>query len=197
MPTKSRLKSHLICKGCGAEWEYKGLVIYSKCPYCGKKVDARNRAGEKSIPAGESESLKKWKADAERLRASGQRHYILSRKRAFFKICGSASPKCVRCQCDDLRLLEINHKDPATSGGKNRTSAGNGFLKAIINGKHPVEGLELLCRPCNAIHYLEFKFGMSLPMKVVWYGSEPTGVEDLSLAEEEKLVTVQTFTRVE
>jgi hypothetical protein len=31
--------------------------------------------------------------------------------------------------------------------------------------------LELLCRPCNAIHYLESKYG-PLPLRVVWEGGQ-------------------------
>jgi hypothetical protein len=34
-------------------------------------------------------------------------------------------------------------------------------------GKRTTEDLELLCRPCNALHWLEMKYG-PLPMRVVW-----------------------------
>ena len=42
----------------------------------------------------------------------------------------------------------------------------------IASGKRKTDDLELLCKPCNAIHYLELKFG-KLPMRVIWEDSGP------------------------
>ena len=93
------------------------------------------------------------------------------RRRILFRICGSITPRCVRCGCDDERLLEINH----IYGGGNRENQkgkfSSRFYYDIANGKRPTDDLELLCKPCNAIHALELKFG-SLPMKVVWLGAQ-------------------------
>jgi len=41
------------------------------------------------------------------------------------------------------------------------------FYFDIASGKRKTDDLELLCKPCNAIHCLELKHG-PLPMKVVW-----------------------------
>lgn len=84
--------------------------------------------------------------------------------------------KCVRCGCTDIRFLEINHKN----GGGNKESIGNGsrsnrkglmgtdWYHAIITGKRKTDDLELLCRPCNHIHFLEQKYGEKIPLKVKW-----------------------------
>lgn len=41
------------------------------------------------------------------------------------------------------------------------------FYREIAKLRRAVDDLELLCRPCNAIHYLELKHG-PLPFRVVW-----------------------------
>ena len=70
--------------------------------------------------------------------------------------------ECVRCGCDDIRLLEINHKN---GGGRldNRN-----IIQRIRTKERKTDDLELLCRPCNAIHFIEKKFGEKFPLKVVW-----------------------------
>jgi hypothetical protein len=91
----------------------------------------------------------------------------LRKKRLFFAISGTINAVCSRCGCDDWRLLEVNHKN---GGGRKANEGGWGapdFKRAVIQGRRKTDDLEILCRPCNAIHYLELKFG-PLPMKVLW-----------------------------
>ena len=86
--------------------------------------------------------------------------------KAFNKI--QSKIECVRCGCNDLRLLEVNHKNG--DGRKNDYDIygnGHGLYQDIVKDRRKVEDLELLCRPCNAIHYLELKYG-KLPMKIIW-----------------------------
>lgn len=68
--------------------------------------------------------------------------------------------KCVRCGCDDFRLLEINHKN---GGGRKELKEfqkyGRSVQELIRRGWRKTCDLELLCKPCNAIHYLEMKYG--------------------------------------
>lgn len=77
--------------------------------------------------------------------------------------------QCTRCGCDDVRLLEINHKN---GGGyveqKTKIPHGAPFYSKLIRGKRKTDDLELLCRPCNAIHYLEMKYNEKFPLNVVW-----------------------------
>ena len=95
-----------------------------------------------------------------------QNYRIEFRKKILQKI--NRHLKCERCNCDDWRFLEINHKDGY--GEKDRRVFGRGasFLSKINCGQRSTDDLELLCRPCNAIHYLELKYKRPLPMQVVW-----------------------------
>ena len=97
-----------------------------------------------------------------------QRSYYLKRKTQAFKIIQLLT-QCVRCGCDDIRLLEINYKN---GGGyiKQRTEVAQGspLYHKIIKKQRKTDDLELLCRPCNAIHYLETKYAQKLPLNVVW-----------------------------
>src|SRR5689334_5265380 len=77
--------------------------------------------------------------------------------------------KCVRCGCDDLRFIEKNHKN----GGGNKESKSRGRFTLcnyeIINGIRKTDDLELLCKPCNHIHYLEKKFKINnTGLNTVW-----------------------------
>jgi len=162
--TKAPLKSNLWCRNCGASWQYLGKTVFTKCPYCDRKIDARNRAGEKTASINDSKSFKKW-CTPENKAISYKKHRESLKKRAYFKICGSVFPCCVRCGCDDVRLLEVNHKVPC---GKGNRRAGQNLLCDVVSGKLPVDNLEILCRPCNAIHWLEYKLGELLPIKVIW-----------------------------
>ena len=89
---------------------------------------------------------------------------IDTKLRAFTKI----DPRliCSNCGCNDINLLEINHMN---GGGKKELDAlKSGDLKyLIINGSRKTDDLNLLCRPCNGLDYLERKFGR-LPLRVVW-----------------------------
>jgi hypothetical protein len=75
-------------------------------------------------------------------------------------------PRCARCGCDDLRFLEANHKNGGggderyiKAPGGARLPRGYDMQNAILNGTRRVDDLEVLCRPCNAIHWLELKHG--------------------------------------
>lgn len=74
---------------------------------------------------------------------------------------------CKRCGCKDTRFLEINHKNSRNGEKRNKNETGNRFFHRIINGSRQVNDLELLCRPCNHIHFLEMKFGFT-GLKVIW-----------------------------
>ena len=73
---------------------------------------------------------------------------------------------CVRCGCNDERLLEVNHKNGGGSQ-EHKKSIYSNFIHAIAVGRRKTEDLEILCRPCNAIHYLEKKYG-KLPLRVIF-----------------------------
>jgi hypothetical protein len=77
------------------------------------------------------------------------------------------NPVCVRCGCNDIRLLEVNHKNG--DGGKERRERKNYTIYFdVLNNKRRVDDLEILCKICNAWHYLEHKFG-KLPYDVKYF----------------------------
>ena len=165
-----KIKDHLLCRKCGADWKHTKQTRLAQCPFCGAEKDARDRSEEFSKyvnAAKRKRSMIKWNADKKNRQARGRWYTALVRKRVFFKICGSISPICIRCGCDDRRLLEVNHK---AGGGNQEMMHGKrsgAFYRAIANGKRKTDDLELLCKPCNAIHALEMKYG-PLPIRVVW-----------------------------
>lgn len=86
--------------------------------------------------------------------------YSRRRYKALCMIARSDKPCCVRCGCDDERFLEINHKN---GGGNKEHKSRDNIERVIVNGNRSVEDLEILCRPCNAIHALELRYG-SVPL---------------------------------
>lgn len=66
--------------------------------------------------------------------------------------------KCVYCGCDVYEALEINH---INGGGSKEFSTGKNhkshrvFYLEILNNKR--QDLEIVCRPCNAVHWLKSK----------------------------------------
>jgi DNA-directed RNA polymerase subunit RPC12/RpoP len=164
------IRRELLCRHCGANWHYDGATTRTTCPYCGKPKDARARredAKKYAKSAERKESLIDWYAVGENRRARGRRYTILLRKRVFFRITGDIHPCCARCGCDDPRLLEINHKNGGGNKEMQHGHRSHRFYIDIANGTRSVDDLELLCKPCNAIHALELKYD-KLPMKVIW-----------------------------
>ena len=83
--------------------------------------------------------------------------------RAFLKI-GNGIIACVRCGCTDIRFLEANHKNGG--GRQERKTLGGSTIRAVASGRRKTDDLELTCKPCNAIHALELKYGY-VPLKVI------------------------------
>lgn len=155
----------LVCRQCGADWNHDNGGLKANCPFCGKEKDARDRGG---MGAGDKERLKLLQENPKRGEYA-KAHRVLQRKRVLFKVSGSIAPVCVRCGCDDTRLLEINHKNGG--GGREMKAKGVEFYRSIISGERPTDDLEILCRPCNAVHALELKHG-PLAFRVHWGASK-------------------------
>lgn len=93
------------------------------------------------------------------LKAYHKRYYHAYKAKVLEKLGG---PICVYCGCDDIRILEINH---VNGGGaiqrRNKlTKSGSGLLKDISIGVTSVDGLNVACRVCNAIHDVRKRFGI-------------------------------------
>lgn len=82
------------------------------------------------------------------------------RLRAYKKI--SHDIKCANCGCDIAGILEINH---INGGGKAEIrlkyhNIYRAFLDDIVFGIRDTRDLNLLCKVCNALHYIETVLGI-------------------------------------
>lgn len=103
----------------------------------------------------------------EEIRAKSRRQGKVKRKKVRLKILNLISNgniKCVQCGCDDIRLLEINHKNGG--GGKEiKSKTPSTFYRELYYGKRGTDDLEILCRVCNALDHIERKYG-KLPYEI-------------------------------
>ncbi|TET08473.1 MAG: hypothetical protein E3J83_03240 [Candidatus Atribacteria bacterium] len=112
------------------------------------------------------EEKAKYQAIHREWRNSQQRKRATIKKIKIFNMISDNNIACNQCGCQNIRLLEINHID----GGGGRETKRKGysyFLNDIIDGKREVDDLEILCRVCNARHYLESKYG-KLPYTIIF-----------------------------
>jgi|GEM_PF-1666878 len=82
-------------------------------------------------------------------------HYRIE---AMTRIAGYGPVVCVRCGCDDLRVLQVNHK---LGGGNREAKAVKGGLMRlyldVYQKRRGVDDLEILCQPCNHVHAVELR----------------------------------------
>ena len=71
------------------------------------------------------------------------------------KIAGNNEIKCRRCGCNVIEILEINH---INCGGNKELKCGINLATAILNGTRRTDDLEILCKVCNILHYVEKKY---------------------------------------
>lgn len=71
--------------------------------------------------------------------------------------------KCLRCGCNDIKILEINHKNGGGTKEIREEFKKNciTFHRAICLGKRTIEDLELLCKLCNIHHYIQDILGIT------------------------------------
>ena len=98
--------------------------------------------------------VQRWRMANPEKQALARKRAYSNRKRKAFDLVGGA--KCVRCGCDELDFLEFNH-----IGGNGcaewRESNGTAMMDRILTFKRATDDLEVLCRICNALDYLERK----------------------------------------
>ena len=102
---KSKIKKIIRCRKCWFVFENKDEQIRVKCPKCGEIKDARDRKEwAKRYLQQHPERLEKLK----NLNHKDKSNKNL-RKSVLFRI-GGLEPHCSYCGCDDVRLLEVNHR---------------------------------------------------------------------------------------
>lgn len=79
---------------------------------------------------------------------------------------------CNRCRCDELDYLEFNHKN---GGGakefreRAKIRKYSGMTDQLLTGKRRLDDLEVLCRVCNALEFLERKNSKHIGRyKIIW-----------------------------
>ena len=165
---KSEVKEILQCRKCGFVWKNEKKLINTICPNCKSSKDARDRSkyskksGHKNI-----KKIQKWKKEnPEKVKKSMDKWRKRLRQSVFFLVAKGNPIECVNCGCNNQNLLEINHID----GGGNKEIKLKGimqFYMEIRNLKRDTTDLEIRCRVCNSLHYLELKYG-KLPFKIIW-----------------------------
>ena len=112
------------------------------------------------------EYMKKYGSEHKENMKQYQKKYKIKIRDKVLNVISNDNPHCIRCGCDDKRFLEINHKN---GGGHQEKQVSNNklFYKDILIGRRKINDLELLCRVCNARHYLELKFG-ELPYEIFY-----------------------------
>ena len=114
--------------------------------------------------------MRNWRRkDPERTRRLRKIQYN-NRKIKALKMVGEV--KCGNCGCDELDYLEFNH---INGGGAKefreniKTRKFMGMADLLLTGKRLPEGLEVLCRVCNAIDFLSRKNNeQSKRYKIKW-----------------------------
>ena len=69
--------------------------------------------------------------------------------------------RCVECGCDEYSVLEINHRDGG--GRKDQIQRKNirSLYRDIITGRVDRSKYNVLCRVCNAVHYVRDLLGVN------------------------------------
>ena len=101
------------------------------------------------------EERRKWREQHQRVR-----------ERAMERLGGKF---CANCGCDDFSILEINH---IHGGGRKslKSTQNRQFYRAIVNDKMDLSAYNVLCRVCNALHFVQDVLGIT-GHQVVWRGS--------------------------
>jgi hypothetical protein len=67
--------------------------------------------------------------------------------------------RCAECGCDEFALLEVNH---VNGGGRaaSKTRQNRQLYRDIVKGEVEISDYNVLCRICNALHYVREILGI-------------------------------------
>ncbi len=76
---------------------------------------------------------------------------------------------CSNCRCDNVAILEINH---VHGGGRQalKDTQNRKLYRSIVNDKVDLSEYNVLCRVCNALHYVRDVLSIR-GHQVTWRGS--------------------------
>jgi len=162
-----KLKEILRCKKCLNVWKNTEVKAIQKCPSCGATISAYDdQKYETSMRIGYKTWLQLMLQYPTAFTAEEIRSCTKAWRKCILLLVGRGKLECVRCGCDRPELLEINHKN---GGGKKEfESIGRyRFYQNIRQLRRNLDDLELTCRVCNALHYLELQNG-KLPYSIIY-----------------------------
>ena len=101
--------------------------------------------------------------DPEEDRRKWREQHKKVREKAMEKLGGK---QCVNCGCDEFSILEINH---IKGGGRKalKQIQNRQLYRQIVNDKVDLSEYNVLCRVCNALHYVQDILGIK-GHKISW-----------------------------
>jgi len=154
--TKDKLDSW--CKVCHHE-QYKENYAKNKSKWLERSITWRKKHPKRS-----KEISARWKkANKKKVNETEKNRFYNLRRKALEKI---GLLVCNNCGCDEYNLLEINHINGDGCQERKVKQTGKFYLE-IVNGTRTTDDLNILCKPCNLLHYLELRHG-KLPYKIEW-----------------------------
>ena len=111
--------------------------------------------------------VQKWRLANPEKQKLARRRAFLNRKLKAIRIVGEA--KCRNCGCDEIDYLEFNHINGGGAKEFRTITKYMGMMDQLLTGKRTAEGLEILCRVCNALDFLERKNDKHIGrFKILW-----------------------------
>jgi hypothetical protein len=109
-----------------------------------------------SVDYDPEEERRKWREQHQRVRDS-----------AMDRLGGR---RCAGCGCDEFAILEINH---INGGGRaaSKVKQNRQLYRDIVKGNAELNDYNVLCRVCNALHYVQDILGIK-GHKVTWSGNK-------------------------
>lgn len=99
-------------------------------------------------------------------RESYHKIQLKKKLRVLRRISGLEEPRCRICGCNDIRVLEVNHKKGGGVKEMKKLPSPAQFYRNILTGRREIDDLEVLCKPCNILEYCKRKF--NLTWKIEW-----------------------------
>ena len=157
---RMKFKKVLKCGACFWVWKNNGRKNPVLCPKCGKMKDARDRSEwAKQYLASHPERLEKFKKWARQRRKEEPTESNRNNRKSALLLVGNGNVKCENCGCDDVRFLEINHKNGNGNKELQKGKMSNKFYWDITMLRRKTNDLNILCKVCNNLYALEMKYG--------------------------------------
>jgi hypothetical protein len=119
---------------------------------------AKRRAEREAIAEQSPEAYMKYREAVRDIRAalgSSRKENVLQgnfARKVMALLLVSGSIRCVVCQCEDIRVLAINHINGDGHKDKKRKKNRAPLYAEIVAGQRKVDDLEVTCANCNVLH---------------------------------------------